>query len=135
MSGFIPKSLWILALLFSIPARAADLPKPFIGSWTNNDGSSEFEVAGIYVGPKTYHEPGYNCNIRSVSAKKDAATITSTLVYVVEMACMGDGANPGPSTTVREIWALRKAYGKDVLVMAGTSGSTYPSIHILQRAE
>jgi hypothetical protein len=127
----------ILALLsFAAgPARAADLPKSFLGGWANHDGSSEHEVTGIHVGPRTYHEPGYNCDFRSITAKHDAATSPPTLVYLVQMACTGDGENPGRPTRVREIWALRKIGGKDVLVIAGTAGPTYPSIHVLERPE
>lgn len=117
------------------PAGAADLPKSLLGDWTNRDGSSEHEVTGIHVGPRTYHEPGYNCTIRSISAKNDAATSARTLVYLIDMACSGDGENPGRAKRVREIWALRRTNGKDVLVMAGTAGPTYPSIHVLERAE
>ncbi len=127
----------IVALLFlSVgSAQAADLPKSFLGDWTNRDGSSEHEVTGIHVGPRTYHEPGYNCDIRSITAKNDAATSQHTLVYLVDMACSGDGENPGRPQRIREIWALRRIAGKDVLVMAGTVGPTYPSIHILERPE
>ena len=116
------------------PARAADLPKAFLGDWTNHDGSSEHEVTGIHVGPRTYHEPGYNCDFRSITAKNDAATSARTLVYVIDMACSGDEENPGRKR-VREIWALRKIDGKDVLVMVGAAGPTYPSIHVLERAQ
>src|SRR5579871_5809337 len=127
----------IVALLFlSVgSAQAADLPKSFLGDWTNRDGSSEHEVTGIHVGPRTYHEPGYNCDIRSITAKNDAATSQHTLVYLVDMACSGDGENPGRPQRIREIWALRRIAGKDVLVMAGTVGPTFPSIHILERPE
>jgi len=125
----------IVALLFlsAGSARAAELPKSFLGDWTNQDGSSEHEVTGIHVGAKTYHEPGYNCDFRSITAKKDAAS-TQTRVYLVDMTCSGDEENPRPRR-VREIWALRKINGKDVLVMAGTAGPTYPSIHVLERPE
>jgi len=126
----------IVALFFSLAgsAHAADLPKSFLGDWINQDGSSEHEVTGIHVGPKTYHEPGYNCDFRSITAKHDAATSTQTLVYLVDMTCSGDEENPRPRR-VREIWALRKINGKDVLVMTGTAGPTYPSIHVLERPE
>jgi hypothetical protein len=67
--------------------------------------------------------------------KNDATTSAQVPLYIVEMACRGDGENAGPSKRVREVWALRKVKGQDVLVMAGTSGPTYPSIHILERAE
>jgi len=127
----------IVALLFlsAGSAHAAELPKSFLGDWTNQDGSSEHEVTGIHVDAKTYHEPGYNCDIRSITAKNDAATSTRTLVYLIDMACSGDGENPGRPKRIREIWALRKINSKDVLVMAGAAGPTYPSIHVLERPE
>jgi hypothetical protein len=127
----------IVALLFlsAGSARAADLPKSFLGEWANRDGSSEHEVTGIHVGPRTYHEPGYNCNFRSITARNDAATSTHTLVYLIDMSCSGDGENPGHSQRVHELWALRRINGKDVLIMAATAGSTYPSIHVLERPE
>ena len=126
----------IAALLFlsAGSARAAELPKSFLGDWTNHAGASEHEVTGIHVGPRTYHEPGYNCDFRSISATHDAATGTHTVVYLIDMACSGDEENPR-RRRVREIWALRKINGKDVLVMTGTAGPTYPSIHVLQRPE
>ena len=132
----MPIRVLFVALLFlsAGSARAAELPKSFLGDWTNQDGSSEHEVTSIHVGPKTYHEPGYNCDFRSIATKKDAATSTHTLDYLVDMTCSGDEENPHPRR-VREIWALRKINGKDVLVMAGTAGPTHPSIHILQRPE
>ncbi len=127
----------IVALLLVLSAgsvRAADFPKSLLGDWTNRDGSSEHEVTGIHVGPRTYHEPGYNCDIRSIAAKNDTATSAPTLVYLVDMTCSGDEENPRPRR-VREIWALRKIHGKDVLVMTSTAGPTYPSIHVLERPE
>lgn len=127
--------LIVMALsLPSGPARAADLPKSFLGDWANHDGSSEHEVTGIHVGPRTYHEPGYNCDLRSITAKNDAAASARTLVYLIDMTCSGDEENPRRKR-VREVWALRKVDGKDVLVMAGTAGPTCPSIHVLERAE
>lgn len=116
-------------------AAADDLPKSFLGDWTNRDGSSEHEITGIHVGPRTYHEPGYNCDIRSITAKNDAATTTHARVYLVDMTCSGDGENPERPKRVREMWALRRIDGKDALVIAGTAGPTYPSIHVLARAE
>ena len=130
--------LGLIAALLSLPAGAAwaaDLPKSVLGDWTNHDGSNEFEVSGIHVGPRTYHEPGYNCDFKSIIAKNDAATMTRTLVYLIDMTCSGDGENPGRPKRVREIWALRKINGKDILVMAGTAGPTYPSIHVLERPQ
>lgn len=123
----------VLALPLGL-ARAADLPKSFLGDWTNQDGGSEHEVTGIHVGPRTYHEPGYNCELRSITTKNDAATSAHTLVYLIDMTCSGDEENPR-SKRVREIWALRKIGGKDVLIMAGVAGPTYPSIHVLERAQ
>lgn len=124
-----------LLILSAGPARAADLPKSFLGDWTNHDGASEHEVTGIHVGPRTYHEPGYNCDIRSITAKNDAATGTHTLVYLVDMTCSDDGENPSRPKRVREIWALRRINGKDVLVMVAAAGPTYPSIHVLERSQ
>lgn len=124
----------VLSSFATVPAYAADLPKAFLGSWANRDGSSEFEVTGIAIGPRTYHEPGYNCTIKSIAAKNDVATNGRAPVYVIQMGCIGDGENPGRPKSVREIWALRKVNGEDVLVTAGTVGPTYPSVHILQRS-
>lgn len=129
--------LGLIVAMLALPiggARAAELPKSFLGDWTNNDGSSEHEVTGIHVDARTYHEPGYNCDLRSVTAKNDAATSGRTPVYLIDMTCAGDEENPH-AKRVREIWALRRINGKDVLVMAGTAGPTYPSIHVLERAQ
>ena len=124
-----------LIALSTIPAHASDLPKSFLGSWTNDDGAGQVEVTGISVGPRTYHEPGYNCDIKAIAAKNEAGSPDRGRVYVVDMVCVGDGQNPGPGQKVHEVWALRKIKGVEVLVTAGTAGSTYPSIRILQRAE
>lgn len=131
----IPTLIVALSSLAAVSARAADLPKSFLGDWTNRDGSSEHEITGIHVGPKAYHEPGYNCDFRSITAKHDAAASDApALVYLIDMTCSGDEENPRPRR-VREAWALRKINGKDVLVMTGTAGPTYPSIHVLERSE
>jgi hypothetical protein len=128
--------IFALLILWSFPALAADLPKVFQGSWKNNDGAGgDVEVTGIHVGARTYHEPGYNCTIKSIIAKNDATVLTPSKVYIVDMTCAGDGPSPGPAKKVREVWALRKINGEEVLVMAGATGATYPSIHILQRAD
>ncbi len=121
--------------LSTIAVQASDLPRSYLGSWTNDDGASQFEVSGISVGPQTYHEPGYNCDIKAVAAKNEAGSPDRGRVYVVDMVCTGEGQDPGPGQKVREVWALRKIKGVEVLVTAGTTGSTYPSIRILQRAE
>ncbi len=122
-----------LALSYATHARAADLPKGFLGEWMNDDGADQAEVTGISVAPRSYHEPGYNCDIKSVTAKDEAGSVNRGRVYVVEMLCTGDGENPGPRQRVREVWALRKINGAELLVTAGASGATYPSVHILQR--
>jgi hypothetical protein len=54
-------------------------------------------------------------------------------VYIVDMVCAGDGEDAPPGKNMRDIWALRKINEKDVLVMAGAAGATYPSILMLQR--
>jgi len=116
-------------------AHAAELPSTFLGSWTNKDGASQHEVTGIAIAKRTYHEPGYNCKIRSVVAKEEAGSIGRGKVYIVELSCEDDGENPGKPSRVREVWALRRASGKDVLVMSGASGPTFPSVRVLERAE
>jgi hypothetical protein len=124
-----------LAVVSTAAVHAAELPKEFLGGWKNNDGSNEFEVTGISIGARTYHEPGYNCDIKSVGVKKDPTTGAQVRLYVVEMACAGESEKPERPKRVHEVWALRKVKGQDVLVIAGTSGPTYPSIHVLERAE
>jgi hypothetical protein len=124
-----------LAMSFAAPVHASELPTTFLGSWTNND-MGDVEITGIHVGARTYHEPGYNCDIRSVREKDEAGSINRGNVYIVNMTCAGEGEGP-PSRgkKVREVWALRRIDGKDVLVTAGAAGPTFPSIHILQRAK
>ena len=117
----------------SDPAYSAELPNSFLGTWVLNDGAGEFEITGIYIGPKTYHEPGYNCDIKTIAAKPEAGSINRGRVYILEMSCSGDGPNPRRQR-VREQWALRRIAEKDVLVQAGAAGATYPSIHILERS-
>jgi hypothetical protein len=95
-------------------------------------GNGDTLVDGINVGPRSYHEPGYNCKINSIEVKSDVGL--PDRVYIVDMACAGDGPSPR-AQRVREIWALRKINSKDVLIMAGVAGATYPSIGILQRCK
>lgn len=125
-------ALCTLALLSVTPVRASELPKMFLGNWANND-IGDIEVTGIYIGARTYHEPGYNCNIGSVQVKDEAGSFNRGSVYIVDMTCAGDGEGPSRAKKVREVWALRKIDGKDLLVIAGAAGSTFPSIHILQK--
>lgn len=129
-----------LALLVAAPfvsaAQAADLPSAFLGSWANRDGAGrDIEITGIAIGKRTYHEPGYNCDIRSVAAREEAGSIGRGRVYIVEMSCQDDGENPGKPSRVREVWAMRRAFGKEILVMSGASGPTFPSVRVLERAE
>lgn len=132
-----PIGLFVAAViaLSTIPAHAADLPESFHGSWTNDDGAGQAEVTGISVGPRTYHEPGYNCDIKAIAPKNEAGSPDHGRVYVVDMVCTGESQKPEPGQKVREVWALRKIKDVEVLVIAGTSGATYPSVRILQRAE
>lgn len=121
--------LWALVLSSTIPARAADMPTKFLGGWTTgNDGAL---VDGINISARSYREPGFNCDIKSINVKNDAGN-SRDRDYIVDMVCAGDRPNPD-AQRVHEIWALRNINGKDVLIVAGTSGSTYPSIGVLQR--
>jgi hypothetical protein len=43
-------------------------------------------VTGIAIGRRTYHEPGYNRDIRSVVAKDDAGSIGRGKVFIVVMS-------------------------------------------------
>jgi len=52
----------------------------------------------------------------------------------MDMACSGDSEG-SVHKKAREIWALRKIDGKEVLIMAGIAGASYPSIETLQRRE
>jgi hypothetical protein len=108
-----------LTIASSLPAYAADLPHGFLGQWTI-DGSGEASV-----GSRSYDEPGHHCIIKYITAKDDIAAI-GTRVYIVTMTCNEEGIS-GP---VREIWAVRKVDGKDVLVMAD---QIQPSIRVLYR--
>jgi hypothetical protein len=51
------------------------------------------------------------------------------------MSCDVEEETPGRPWRVKDVWALRRANGKDILVMSGASGPTFPSIHVLERAE
>lgn len=118
-------------------AMAAELPSSFLGSWVNKDGAAanDIEITGINIGQRTYHEPGYNCAIRSIRAQNEANAIGRGKVYLVAMSCTGEEETPGRPVRVKEVWALRRVNGKDILVMSGASGPTFPSIHVLERAE
>lgn len=108
--------------------HADEVPPAFLGSWMRQTGGGTGgnTVTGISVTAKSYHEPGYNCDIGRMKKSEDTADATA-YVYIVEMKCTGDGERPGPAQRVREVWALRNVNGKDVLVTSGTS-----SISILQ---
>jgi hypothetical protein len=128
-----------LLLLLTLPqfagALAAGLPSAFLGSWVNRDGAAadDREITGINVGRRTYHEPGYDCEIRSIRARNEANAIGRGRVYLVEMSCAGEEDAPGRPVRVKEVWALRRSNGKDILVMSGASGPTFPSVHVLER--
>jgi hypothetical protein len=47
----------------------------------------DIEVTGIGITQGSYHEPGYNCDIRSVQPKSEATP--GLPVYLVEMRCSG----------------------------------------------
>jgi hypothetical protein len=49
------------------------------------------------------------------------------------MSCAGEEEAPGRPVRVKEVWALRRSNGKDILVMSGASGPTFPSVHVLER--
>ncbi|TQF30015.1 hypothetical protein UNPA324_10560 [Bradyrhizobium sp. UNPA324] len=109
-------------------AHAAQLPEAYLGDWSSDD-VGDLEITGIVITPRTYHEPGYNCDIRSVQQKSEATP--GRPVYLVEMRCSGEG--PERPQLVRELWALRKIGNNNVLAIAGLSGATFPSMHLLRR--
>jgi len=121
----------LIALTAIAPAHAAELPQTFLGDWTKDDG--DLVIGGINVGSRSYREPGYNCDIKSITDKDDLGG-GSGLAYVVNMTCKAAQKN-ARTRKVREIWALRKIDGKYVLIMAGIAGETYPSIGLLQRCK
>lgn len=110
--------------------NAAELPKAFQGDW-QRDEPNNIEITGISVGERTYHEPGYNCDVRSVQLKSDLAS--GTPIYFVEMRCAGEG--PDRPQLVREVWAMRRVADREVLAIAATSGASFPSIHLLRRRD
>jgi hypothetical protein len=134
-------TLAVLALLLAtgasnIPTQAAELPTAFLGSWTINDGASKDEVLTyVIVSPRYYKETGYNCPIKSITAKNDAESPDRGRVYIIDMSCGVDGIGAPLSPKVREVWALRKIDGKEVIVMSGMVGPSYPSIRVLQRRD
>jgi len=91
----------LIVLTATIPAHSAELPTTFLGAWTKSIGDTV--VDGINVSARSYHEPGYNCKINSIDVKNDVSP--PDRIYVVDMACAGDGPNPH-AQRVREIWAL-----------------------------
>lgn len=107
------------------------MPEAYLGNWTSDD-NGDVEITGIVIGPHTYHEPGSNCDIRSVQQRAEAGTVGRGPVYLVEMRCAGEGP-PSRGKLVREVWALRKMDNNNVLAIAGASGATFPSIHLLRR--
>jgi hypothetical protein len=119
----------VTVLMAPIPTRSAELPAAFLGNWTKGNGDRM--VVSIKVERRSYHEPGYDCQIKAINIRKDLGD-TSDAVYVVNMVCSGEDPNDRPRN-VREVWALRKINGADVLVMASVAGATFPSIGILQR--
>lgn len=121
---------WVAISSIRGVARAAQLPEAYLGDWSSGD-MGEIEITGIGISQRTYHEPGYNCDIQSVEPKSEATS--GRPVYLVEMRCSGDGEGPQHPQLVRELWALRKVNNNDILAIAGVSGATFPSIHLLTR--
>jgi hypothetical protein len=112
--------------------NAAELPKAFLGDW-QRDAPNNIEITGIFVSEHAYHEPGYNCDIRSVQQKSDL--VGANPIYLVEMRCSGDEEGSGHPQLAREVWAMRRVGDREVLAIAATSGASFPSIHLLRRPD
>jgi hypothetical protein len=121
---------WVEITSVMTLAHVTRLPEAYLGDWSSDDMGG-IEVTGIGITQSSYHEPGYNCDIRSIQPKNEAST--GSPVYLVDMRCSMDGEGSGPPQSVREVWALRKANNNDMLVIAGVGGATFPSIHLLHR--
>jgi hypothetical protein len=114
----------------SSSSDANALPAKFLGGWTKSHqtgGNDSIPITGISVGPRSYHEPGYNCEINKVTGSADTAD-DADRVYIVDMTCQDDGYQPPPAQRVHEVWAMRNINGKDLLITSGAS-----SIQVLQR--
>jgi hypothetical protein len=120
---------WVEVTSIMAITHAAQLPEAYLGDWSSDD-MGDIEITGIAITQRTYHEPGYNCDIRSVQPKSEATP--GRPVYLVEMRCSGE--RPERAQLVREVWALRKVNNNDILAIAGVSGATFPSIHLLRRS-
>jgi hypothetical protein len=125
--------LCTIAVSWVTSACAGELPKKFLGHWTNSDSGAQ--IMGIYVGARTYHEVGSNCDIRSIRPSGEGGESSGGSSYIIDMSCTQDGLDPPPRERVRRIWAMSTINDEEVLVMVEAAGSANPSIQIMQKGK
>lgn len=135
---FDPRIAMLIATVFcATPAWAADaLPSEFLGGWTKLSATLATDektgaverilINGIGIGRRSYHEPGYNCQINRVTKSVDDADAQDH-VYSIDMICQYEDQSPS-SHRVHAVWAIRNVNGKDVLIISSAT-----SIQVLQR--
>jgi hypothetical protein len=114
------------------PHAAAQLPAAMQGDWHHttpiNNGTEEVPV-GATIGADTFHEPGYNCQIKSVHQTLDPSDRVPT--YQVDMMCAGERERPYP---LKSFWAIRRTSSGEVLVITALPVSGLgPSIEVLEK--
>ena len=79
----------IAVVASSAQAVADSLPKEFLGhwQWAQRNKNSELFV-GVNIGPKTYYEPGTNCDITGAKRSKNEADL-DTPIFLVRYALFG----------------------------------------------
>jgi hypothetical protein len=124
-----------IAAVLAAPAHAAaSLPDAVRGDWHHtapiNNGTEAVPFPAI-IGADTYHEAGYNCQVKSAQQTIDPADRQP--IYAVDMMCATEQEHPYPLKT---FWALRKTAAGDVLVITALPlRGLGPSIEVLEKGD
>jgi hypothetical protein len=111
----------------SAPSNNDMLPAEFRGTWTIGNRA---EITGVVVTGRSYHEPGYNCDIRNVRKAENSGADPDAAkqLYIVSMSCNADDEDAGPPENLTEIWITYSLNNDQVVICASTS-----SVRIMHR--
>jgi hypothetical protein len=127
----------LIAALAGTAQAAAQLIAAFEGNWyhatsINNGTAEQASSVSASISADTFHEPGYNCRIKSVHQAKDAAD-DDLPIYQVDMVCGGELERAYP---VKSTWAIRKTGAGEVLVISSPPANGLgPSIEVFEKGE
>jgi hypothetical protein len=122
----------VAMLMTAVAAIAGELPKSFLGNWTQDGLEPYVPAYPITITPTSLKSIGigFSCKIDAVNGESMLLNGDEThyRVYVVDESCTYDGLPPGKQ---HETWALRNINGTDVLLIA----SNFPSLDVYHRPQ